>query len=421
MNGEKRAPSGALRTIVAIALVTIVAVGLPAIEVDGESTLSTASGASGTVVGGSGELSLIRRFGQDARLVATGGGAVDSEADGHVYLRRAEYEQTFSGAEGRRITRLAIGRGAIAARTPLLAPLAGDGLEASVRVPGFGIDASARTLALVQPDRSLLLSASDVAGRSKRFGPNRFLTTFTLLAPERVWRTNLALEYLGQLDGRALTDPEPGEDIAHAHYVSALIDAPLGTRLFASASLTGSRGLYRVVAEGATRTLSMIARAQARGYAPGRVRPRGTIGVLYASGRGQEAVLPDPNDTAPPGSLPGPFVPPWTLAPLPLQNVVSVTADASIAPIAGTTLRGRAALLAKPAPGAFGIPNLRSGDATGLYGSELELEALFEPFRDLESMVRGAIFLPDTSEKSGVFTRRTAAKWTIEGSVTLAW
>ena len=405
-----------------------------ALELDGVTSGNAAWTAESSAYATTTEIALTQRFSQDARLEIAGRLNADTTGTPRVLLSELRYEQTVT-VTGFDIVTMELGRQPVSDATGLVQLPAVDAGTLTWQRPGFSLSAVGATTTLLAPEQSLVLTSTDATATDPEglTGPTRHLAVLTLAFPEQIWRTNLAAQYLLQLDGRRFADPAAGEDLLDAQYATGTVSLPLSRALFATASVVGSYARYEVAGSGGTDIVSLLASGSLRGYTELPTRPSGTVRAVYASGADQPNELPAVNAGAGTDRSsafpPGPFQLSWTLAPLPLQNVVAVAAEGSLLPLEAsglpwledTRLTMRAQGLAKPGPGASGVAGLVSPEATGWYGAELDAELLLKPFGDLEISGSGAIFLPAQSAIGGVFAAQVEQRWRMTIGATLRW
>lgn len=380
-----------------------------------------------------GELEAVatQQFDQDNVVTARARGSLDASGAPDLSLLQLEYAGDFPTADGAAVVNVLAGRRAVVENSGFLAPLTLDGVTLGYKMPGLIIQGLATTTALLRPEESLLLTASDradAADDSLFFGPQRYLAGLFLVLPETVGTANIYVQYLAQIDGRGFT-AETGDDLYNSHYLISGVIGPLAPRLFGSLFAMGNYGHAEVAGTGATHYIGYGARAELRSFIPTVGRPTGTVSVLFASGDRDGAVASPPSGEVTTLFAPGPYRAPWKLADIPVANVIATTVRGTFLPLDWASDRAvrRTRIVASTTaifrpwsidPGAAGVdPSAESG----WYGTELEASLRLEPFTDLDIRTTGAIFLPVGSDMGGVYPAGSRGSWRITIDATLAF
>lgn len=400
-----------------------------AVELDFRATGATEFLEGAQTTSGAADIVLSRRFTQDQTLTLRVEGTVDNAGALDLFLRELTYRGDFPQSGRTGVLSLTAGRTQVSDVSGLIAPLTVDGLIVGWRIPGLVLQGVAATTALLRPQESLLLTATDQSEAGALLGPQRYVGGVFLTLPETFGTANLYAHYLTQLDGRALLAPPAGAELYTSHYLVTGVIAPLASRLFASGFLYGNLGINELVGSGTTTYLGYGARAEVRSFLPVSGRPVGTASVLFASGDNEGALSATPSGELTTLFAPGPYATPWTLAQVPLANVIAGTLSGSFLPfdwsddpaVRRTQLSARTTALYRPwsiDPGAAGVDPSATG---GWYGTELAATLVLKPFTDLDIRGTGAIFLPVRSDNGGVYAASTRGSWRVSVEATLVF
>ncbi|MFP4550819.1 MAG: hypothetical protein ACLFNT_08450 [Spirochaetales bacterium] len=425
MNHPDRRASALLALLLLVAATTLYAV-----EVDFSTTGRMLLIEDDQQFSADGTITLSHRFTQDQKITAQGLGTVSTEEDPNAFLTLFEYQGAFPLSENSGVIKLIAGRTEIVELSGFLAPLTLDGFVVGFQRPGFIVQAVATTTVLLRPEESLVLTAADAIEAEdpdRFFGPSRFVSGLIFLLPETVGRLNLSLQYINQLDGRALFGADPGDDLYTSHYLTMGVESPLGPDIFGSLQLIGNLGTVEVEGIGRSTFVGYGARGQLRSYLPAAQRPTGQLSLYFASGDGSSAAFPELSGDVSTSFAPGPYNVPWQFTGIPFANIVAAELGGSLLPLswandAGlrrTRLAGDTTLLYRPFDEDMGVAGTDPTSDRGFYGVLLNAEFVFSPFVDLDVTAGGDIFLPSESTNGGLFLPGSERSWrmVVEGTL----
>lgn len=419
-----------MRRLACAATLLLLTIALPALELDflafGEATFSEgAQRYAGRL-----DAVITQQFTQDQVLSAAVRGSLDSDSNTDLALTRFEYVGDFPTADGSAVVNITAGRSTIAESSGILAPLTLDGVKVGYKMPGFVVQGLAATT-LLRPEESLLLTASDLseaADESRFFGPQRYIGGIFLTFPETIGTLNIFTEYLAQIDGRGFV-ATAGDELYTSHYLISGVVGPLSPRVFGSLFAIGNYGTVEAVGTGTTRYIGYGARAEVRSFIATTGLPTGAASLFFASGDRDGALSSPPSGQTTTLFAPGPYRAPWTLAEIPVANVIAGTLRGSFLPLGWATdpavrrtrVAARTTTIFRPweiDPGAAGVD---PAAGSGFYGTELSAALLVEPFIDLDIRATGVIFLPVGSDIGGVYPAGSRGSWRISVDAALAF